>query len=55
MNSNTKNRDLEITARLPRETMRDVIELANVTRALNSAEWVTGWSVPTMSASMEVL
>lgn len=55
MNSNTKNRDLEITARLPRETMRDIVELSRIARALNSAEWLADWTPPTMSASQEVL
>ena len=53
MNSNTKNRDLEITARLPPETMQQAIELSRIARQLARAEWITGWTPPT--ASLEVL
>ena len=52
MNSNTKNRDLEITARLPPETMQQAIELSRIARQLARAEWITGWTPPTVSASV---
>lgn len=53
MNSNTKNRDLEITTRLPAESMRQAIELSSIARQLARAEWITGWTPSTVSASQE--
>jgi hypothetical protein len=51
----TKNNDFDTTVRIPFETLAQIAELANLTRKLNSCNWLVSWTPPTISAVLAVL